>query len=100
MVGHSEVQLGCEALWLLPILDILGLLGQMHMRFEVASLFQTAHQVLRQLPMAQFVRAAAVGGGLPVRLRGLHVGSQQVVRLYLLEGLFLHLNRSSCRVSI
>ena len=90
MVVDAEVEPGLEILRLLPILDVLGVLVQMNMGYEVSPGPAVAHKLLCQLPMLLLVLAASVVGWLSLGLRCLYKCAHQIVRLYLLEGLFLH----------
>ena len=74
------MQPGLEAICLLPILDVLGLLGEVHVRLEVATALQGAHEVLRQPPMPGLVLAAPVAGRLPLRCDRVCEGPEEVVR--------------------
>ena len=61
------MQPGLEAICLLPILDVLGLLGEVHVRLEVATVLQGGHEVPGQPPMRGLVRALPVAGRLLLR---------------------------------
>ena len=94
VVSDAEVQGGRETFLLLAVLDLLGLLLEVHVRGEATPAPQLVHELLGQPPVPGLVRAASEAGRLLLLCDRFCEEPGQIVRLDLVDVLFLHVFRA------